>query len=178
MDPLDVVREFGVAGGLTMAGLMLALSVRQALPDIMSRYRLGTQRLTEKDAQQAQEITRKVNGALHHISVAEIERRLAGSVWFRENVIDPRISHRIRPLEVELEAHVAEDRVMHERVKGLEVKVDAFEHTAREIRSDLRVATERISEEAKEIRREMNEGNQQIMQAVYTLADRREKART
>ena len=151
------------------------------LPVWAERYKLQTHKLSEKDAQQAETIAKKVNGALASMSLHEIERGLANSAWFREKFVP---MHRINTIEgeqqrfaAEFVGHVKEDREVHERVRATEVRVAELKDTVQEIKEDLRQAAKAVTEEAKALRREMAEGERRIVDAVYALDERRKEPR-
>lgn len=186
MDPTELVRQLGVAGGLTTAVILLSYSVYRAMPAYVERYRLETGKLTAKNAQQAESIAKKVNGALAALSLHDIERGLANSKWFQANVIDARLasSHRLGTIESEqinirrlLDEHVREDRLVHERVRALEIEVTDAKAEIQEVKDLVRDGAKIVTEECKQIRREASEAERRILTAIYD-GERRKETRS
>lgn len=161
------------ASGWTGVAILCSISAYRAIPAFVERYRVRTQQLTEKNARQAQSIAKKVNGALHGMSLHDIERGLANSKWFLANVIAPPVD----ALRRALDEHIQEDREMHERVRATEVRLAELKDDVQEIKQDLRKAAAVVTTEAIAIRKEQAEGERRIIDAVNVLFERRKELR-
>lgn len=181
MDPLDAIQKLGTDGAWAGAALLLALSallgVKGMTPVWAQRYEARTRWLTERDVKRGEEFVKKLNGRVYH----DIARFLIADQTFRERFAP---MHSIKTLEGEqqrifakIDEHAREDRAVHDRVRELEVRMDQVRDDVREIRIDLRAATETVTAEAKAMRQEQNDRERRIVEHIDKLFERRESQR-
>lgn len=185
MDPyLEAVRELGADAAVALSCLLLAVSGYKLTPSVSRWIDARTRLLTEKNAKQAERFVRRVNGTMKELSQVDIERNLKNSSWFQQEVVDARVDHKMKAVLNDVERFRGElwNRSreignVSDRVTTLEAEVRGVKEDVTEIKDTVRDAVMRVSQEAKEIRREMSEQSVELMRAVHRLADRRNSPR-
>lgn len=184
MDPSAIVRELGVAGGLTVAVLLITYCAYKLLPSYQARYEAETAKLTAKDVKHARQIVDKLNGKYVEMNsefmkllVAEFKdsvliKRFLDD-WFKASHFAESILRHQTSIEQQLAEHTAEDREVHERVRELEVKANRAESDLRDIREKQDVLRDLIEHYNKEQLAAVHDAKTSMIDAVNRLMERR-----
>jgi len=175
MDPLDIAQKFGTTGAWSVAALFLSISaylgVKSMAPVWAERYKAQTKFLTERDVKRGEEFVRKLNGRVY----ADIERHLIASETFRGRFAS---AHLVRTMDNEQDSLRRAVNGHAERMAGFEAEMRGVQEHVREIRADLKAATEAVTNEARAMRQERYDGEREILDRINELFERREKQRS
>lgn len=162
-------------------GLLCAFTVYGAvktmLPVWAERYKAQTKTLTARDAQRFERVMQKVNGAfveqlVQHFSGSwQLKRFLDG--WLNESHLVKNMLQQGVAISSRLDVHEQEDRVVHDRVRALEVNVDTLKANVMEIKDGQKELRDLVQDKADLLRDKLDAAEGRIL----NLLERRREPR-